>query len=153
MTGPLAVHMAVHILLMNIVAPLTGLGLSRVLQNSRAISGRLLGLATLVQIAGLWAWHAPPFLYRALESSSVHLLMNGSLFLSAFLFWWAVLHFRGERSWQPVAALLVTVSSIACSPYSSSLRRAHFTPTSRVPIWGMASAARAPVWPINNWRG
>lgn len=113
MTGPLAVHMAVHILLMNIVAPLAALGLSRVLQNSRAISGRLLGLATLVQIAGLWAWHAPPFLYRALESSSVHLLMNGSLFLSAFLFWWAVLHFRGERSWQPVAALLVT-SKLYC---------------------------------------
>ncbi|PLU83218.1 cytochrome C oxidase assembly protein [Sinorhizobium medicae] len=93
MTGPLAAHMAVHILLMNIVAPLAALGLSRVLQNSRAISGRLLGLA--------------------LESSSVHLVMNGSLFLSALLFWWAVLYFRGERSWQPIAALLVT-SKLYC---------------------------------------
>lgn len=113
MMGPLATHMAVHILLMNIAAPLAALGLSRARHHGRAISGPLLGLATLVQIAGLWIWHAPPFLNRALESSSVHLLMNASLFLSAFLFWWAVLHFGGERSWQPVVALLVT-SKLYC---------------------------------------
>jgi putative membrane protein len=111
--GPLATHMAVHILLMNLAAPLAAFAVTRVRLQRREIAGRALALATFAQIAALWAWHAPPSLNRALESPTVHLLMNASLFLTAFLFWRAVLRLHGQRSWHPIVALLIT-SKLYC---------------------------------------
>ncbi len=111
--GPFATHMAVHILLMNLAAPVAAFAMTRVRPQRREIAGPALALATLAQIATLWAWHAPPFLNRALELPTVHLLMNATLFLAAFLFWGAVLASRGKRSWQPIVALLVT-SKLYC---------------------------------------
>nr|WP_268812574.1 cytochrome c oxidase assembly protein [Sinorhizobium meliloti] len=111
--GPLATHMAVHILLMNLAAPLAAFAVTRVRLQRREIAGRALALATFAQIAALWAWHAPPSLNRALEFPTVHLLMNASLFLTAFLFWRAVLRLHGQRSWQPIVALLIT-SKLYC---------------------------------------
>nr|WP_234710560.1 cytochrome c oxidase assembly protein [Sinorhizobium arboris] len=105
--------MAVHIVLMNIVAPLAASGISWIGPAGRAVGGQVLALATFAQITALWAWHAPPLLNRALEFPSVHLLMNASLFLAAFLFWRAVLHFHGKRSWQSIVALLMT-SKLYC---------------------------------------
>lgn len=106
--GPLATHMALHILLMNLFAPLAAAGMWLLGRERKPATAPLLAFATVVQLAALWAWHAPPVLDRALASPSVHLLMYASLFLAALLFWWSVLHSPGERSWQPVVALLVT---------------------------------------------
>jgi putative membrane protein len=111
--GPLATHMAAHILLMNLAAPLAAFAMKQVRPQRREIAGRGLALATLAQIAALWAWHAPPFLNWALQFPTVHLLMNASLFLTAFLFWRAVLRPHGKRSWQPIVALLMT-SKLYC---------------------------------------
>ena len=111
--GPLATHMAVHILLMNLAARLAAFAVTRVRLQRREIAGWALALATFAQIAALWAWHAPPFLKRALEFPTVHLLMNASLFLTAFLFWRVVLRLHGQRSWQPIVALLIT-SKLYC---------------------------------------
>ncbi|RVH52657.1 cytochrome c oxidase assembly protein [Sinorhizobium meliloti] len=111
--GPLATHMAVHILLMNLAAPLAAFAVTRVRLQRREIAGWALALATFAQIAALWAWHAPPSLNRALEFPTVHLLMNASLFLTAFLFWRVVLRLHGQRSWQPIVALLIT-SKLYC---------------------------------------
>ncbi|RVG86727.1 cytochrome c oxidase assembly protein [Sinorhizobium meliloti] len=111
--GPLATHMAVHILLMNLAAPLAAFAVTRVRLQRREIAGWALALATFAQIAALWAWHVPPSLNRALEFPTVHLLMNASLFLTAFLFWRVVLRLHGQRSWQPIVALLIT-SKLYC---------------------------------------
>ncbi|RVN79066.1 cytochrome C oxidase assembly protein [Sinorhizobium meliloti] len=111
--GPLATHMAVHILLMNLAAPLAAFAVTRVRLQRREIAGWALALATFAQIAALWAWHAPPSLNRALEFPTVHLLMNASLFLTVFLFWRVVLRLHGQRSWQPIVALLIT-SKLYC---------------------------------------
>jgi putative membrane protein len=111
--GPLAMHMSVHILLMNLVAPLAALGASRIRWDGREAAADMLWLATLLQLAALWTWHAPPLLNRALESPSLHLLMYGSLFLTAVLFWWAVFRFPRELRWQPIVALLIT-SKLYC---------------------------------------
>lgn len=106
--GPVVAHMAVHILLMNLVAPLAALGASRSWREGPEISGGVLGLATLTQLSALWGWHAPPLLKHALESPSTHVLMYVSLFLTAFLFWWTVFRFRRNRCWLPIVALLAT---------------------------------------------
>jgi putative membrane protein len=111
--GPLAMHMSVHILLMNLVAPLAALGASRIRREGREVAAGMLGLATLAQLAALWTWHAPPLLNRALDSPALHLLMYGSLFLTAVLFWWAVFRVPRELRWQPIVALLIT-SKLYC---------------------------------------
>jgi cytochrome c oxidase assembly factor CtaG len=51
--------------------------------------------ATIVQAVVMWAWHAPILFDRALESSGWHIAQHASFFLSALLFWWAMLHPRG----------------------------------------------------------
>ena len=111
--GPLAMHMTVHILLMNVGAPLAALAASRVQGEGRTTAGRRLGFVATAQVSTLWIWHAPPLLNRAIESTAFHLLMHGSLFLSAFLFWSMILRFDGARCWKPIVALLFT-SKLYC---------------------------------------
>ncbi|WEX73967.1 cytochrome c oxidase assembly protein [Sinorhizobium numidicum] len=111
--GPLASHMVLHILLMNLVAPLAAMCLSHTWRERPEPAPGMLQLATIAQLIVLWAWHAPPLLNRALTSQPVHLLMYASLLLSAFLFWWAVLRFDADRRWKPIVALLVT-SKLYC---------------------------------------
>ncbi len=141
--GPLATHMAVHILLMNLAAPLAAFAVTRVRLQRREIAGRALALATFAQIAALWAWHAPPSLNRALEFPTVHLLMNASLFLTAFLFWRAVLRLHGQRSWQPIVALLITSSSMS-SRRALRLRAESALPRFRCIPHGACDRSREP---------
>ncbi|ASP94998.1 cytochrome c oxidase assembly protein [Sinorhizobium meliloti] len=137
--GPLATHMAVHILLMNLAAPLAAFAVTRVRLQRREIAGWALALATFAQIAALWAWHAPPSLNRALEFPTVHLLMNASLFLTAFLFWRVVLRLHGQRSWQPIVALLIT-SKLYCLLAVLFV----FAPRALYPAFAASHAAHAP---------
>ncbi|MFC3166299.1 cytochrome c oxidase assembly protein [Ciceribacter thiooxidans] len=111
--GPFMTHMIVHILLMNFVAPLAAFAVSRRDRSWRVGNGGSLGAATFLQLAALWIWHAPAVLDLAMVSPALHLLMYGSLFATALLFWTAVLDCRGARAWQPIVALLVT-SKIYC---------------------------------------
>lgn len=106
--GPLASHMVAHILLMNLLAPAVAFILRAVQERSREPSAIALVLATTMQLAGLWIWHAPPLLGRVFESDLLLLLMHSTLFLAALLFWWLVFRFEGNHSWKPVLALLVT---------------------------------------------
>ncbi|MCA1490327.1 cytochrome c oxidase assembly protein [Ensifer sp. NBAIM29] len=111
--GPLASHMVMHILLMNLLAPLAAMSACAFWQQGREPAGGALAFATAAQLLSLWLWHAPPLLTRALASAPLHLLMYGSLLLTAFLFWWVVLRFRGNHSWKPILSLLVT-SKLYC---------------------------------------
>nr|CAD6438772.1 cytochrome c oxidase assembly protein [Rhizobium sp. Q54] len=111
--GPLATHMALHIILMNALAPLTALILCRLSRKARFASFAGLLWSTIVQLLLLWGWHSPPLLNSALQSHWVHAVMQASLFVASFSFWWAVFSFEGERRWRPILALLVT-SKLFC---------------------------------------
>src|SRR5690606_33804676 len=84
--GHLSAQMLEHILLMNAVAPLLALALRRrIALQRRFVPRRVLRLApvTVLQLAALWAWHAPPALAAASRSDALHVAMQVSLFGAA----------------------------------------------------------------------
>lgn len=130
-------HMAQHLVLMNLAAPLLLLGaplpaMFRALPASwRRALGALLAsrawragwrrisgaaAATLLQQVALWAWHTPRGMAAALENDAVHIAMHASLLAAALLFWSAVLHPGRRRHWAALAALAATlkVSGLVC---------------------------------------
>jgi putative membrane protein len=105
-------HMIEHEIVMAIAAPLLVLarpvatmlwGLPRTLRRvaaglmrrrgSRALWRGLTrpGTATLLHGAAIWLWHAPPLFDWAVTSEAAHRWQHLSFFLTALLFWWAVL--------------------------------------------------------------
>jgi putative membrane protein len=108
----LAMHMAQHMLLIAVVAPLIVLGrpgvvwlkalpaawTSRVRSTLRAVKdwkrlATLAGLttATSLQIVVMWGWHAPQAMQFALTNDLAHYAMHGSFLAAGLLFWWALL--------------------------------------------------------------
>jgi putative membrane protein len=109
MGNPLADHMAIHILSMNLVAPLAVLAW-RWLLDARGPGSVTLALvpASVAQVALLWGWHMPSVLEAALANPVLHLAMQASLLVAALWFWAAVFDATGARRWRAVFALLVT---------------------------------------------
>jgi putative membrane protein len=68
-------------------------------------------VAWLVHAVALWIWHVP-FLFQAtLRSDFVHTLQHASFFLSALLFWWAIIASpRGATSYGAGILYLFTTS-------------------------------------------
>ena len=54
-------------------------------------------VATLLQAAALWLWHAPRPFDLALAHPGWHVAQHLSFLVTALLFWWAVLHGHGAR--------------------------------------------------------
>lgn len=104
--GPLTRHMLVHIVLMNVLALLAARVVAR--QWPVSVSTGMLAVATLVQLAALWAWHSPLVLQRTLESHTYHLASAVSLTGAAMWFWISVLCVSGARRWLSICALLLT---------------------------------------------
>jgi cytochrome c oxidase assembly factor CtaG len=69
----------------------------------RAITNPL--AAWLIHAVALWVWHIPVLFEAVLEREWVHTLQHLSFFLSALLFWWALIHGR-ERALGYGAAVL-----------------------------------------------
>lgn len=130
-------HMAQHLVLMNVAAPLLVLGspmqaMFRALPRAgRRAIGALVqtrswrtgwrwltgaAVATVLQQITMWGWHTPRGVAVALESEPVHIAMHASLLVAALLFWTAVLRPTGGRYWAPLAALAATlkVSGAIC---------------------------------------
>jgi putative membrane protein len=125
-------HMAQHMLLSMVAAPLILLGAPLVpvlwglpLEGRRALGrafapptalhrlfGRLthpplaLGLHTLM----LWGWHVPALYEAALRSELVHELQHALVFGTGLLFWWPVIQPIPGRRRLPHAAALIYVS-------------------------------------------
>lgn len=114
--GPLSAHMAHHIGLMNVLAPMAAMLWTR---RNTAGAGQdksrapRLWVATASQLALLWGWHLPAAQSWAMASVAGQVAMHGSLFLAALLFWMAVLTLSGPASWKSILALLVT-GKLAC---------------------------------------
>ena len=106
-----AAHMAQHIVLMGVAAPLLVLGLPlptilrtvprswqrrlaiiaawRPWRTAREFLTTIL-IAAALQLAVFLVWHIPSAIALALRSDAVHAVMHGSLFASALLFWSAM---------------------------------------------------------------
>jgi putative membrane protein len=104
----LADHMAVHIVSMNLAAPLAAMAWRALSVPARPAATHPLALATVFQILLLWGWHAPPVLQAALASPALHWLMQISVFAAALWFWACVFEATGARRWRALFALLVT---------------------------------------------
>jgi cytochrome c oxidase assembly factor CtaG len=106
-------HMTQHEVLMLVAAPLLVLGrpvapflralplvwarrLSGVTKRAwwlrawRALTNPL--AAWVIHAVALWVWHVPSLFQAVLEYEWVHTLQHLSFFLSALLFWWAIMH-------------------------------------------------------------
>jgi putative membrane protein len=116
--GPLSAHMAQHIALMNVLAPLaailvfTAVGMALVGVTREGKAGSL-WLAAAMQVMLLWAWHLPSLQAWGMSSAIGLVVMHASLFLTAFYFWMAVLTLAAACQWHAIFALLVT-GKLAC---------------------------------------
>ena len=111
--GPLAGHMATHIALMNIAAPLAAVAMySRDELRQPARGTTTLWIATVGQIAVLWLAHGP-IVHHAMHSHfAASIAVHGALFLSALMFWTSIV--KSDRSrWHAILALLIT-GKLAC---------------------------------------
>jgi putative membrane protein len=108
--------MAVHILLMNLLAPVLALAARRYL---RLALGQAIGvpthveIAAVVQLAMVWTWHAPPVLAATHGNHLLHFAMQASLFGPALWFWASLFALEGNARWRGIIALLFT-SKIFC---------------------------------------
>lgn len=111
--GALSGHMATHIALMNIVAPLGAVALFARRETLGLARGpSTLWIATVGQLVALWFAHTP-IVHHALQSHfAATVAVHGALFVSALVFWIAIV--RSVRSrWHAVFALLVS-GKLAC---------------------------------------
>lgn len=129
-------HMIEHELLMVVAAPLmayariNGPLLWSLPSSLRSGAGRFLNSplvewpwawishpvsATTLNGLALWVWHAPPLYALALQNAGVHRLQHVSFFTTSLLFWWVLLHGRGQgrsvrlRDGIAIVCLFVTV--------------------------------------------
>lgn len=126
-------HMAQHEILMLVSAPLMVLGRpfivtlwsvspatrDRVAATVRsnlvaktwdAISGPLAVL--LLHAIVLWAWHIPFLFEAALHNETIHVIQHLGFFLTAALFWWALIHGRYGKLGYGVAVLYIFATAM-----------------------------------------
>ena len=68
-------------------------------------------LASLLQMAALWGWHAPPAFDRALAHPGWHVAQHLSFVVTALLFWWAMLHSPRRQRGLAVGCLFFTATA------------------------------------------
>ncbi len=109
--GPASMHMALHIGLMNAVAPLAAalLVFGPLARPSRPTT---VWASAVVQLALLWSWHAPA-LQHLWASHAMATASHAILFVSALWFWSSLLRLAGQARWHGVAILLMT-GKFAC---------------------------------------
>jgi putative membrane protein len=126
-------HMAQHEILMLISAPLMVLGRPFIatlwslpadargsvgrLTRQRwlaAIWHRLSGPMTvlIVHATVLWVWHLPALFELALHHESIHVVQHLGFFLTAALFWWALVHGRYGRLGYGIGVLYVFATAM-----------------------------------------
>lgn len=114
--------------------------------QTRAIASLWRGLtdplvATLVHGVALWIWHVPSLYEAALAHPLVHWLQHLSFFLTAVLFWWALLRGRARERGYGAAIFYLFVTALH-SGFLGILLAVARTPlipqqTSQAPEWGL----------------
>jgi putative membrane protein len=69
--------------------------------------------ATFIQLAAMFAWHAPALFDRALGNAGWHAVQHLSFLVAALLFWWAMAHGRSRRLGYGAASLCLFLTSLA----------------------------------------
>jgi cytochrome c oxidase assembly factor CtaG len=90
----------------------------------------------LVHGLAVWVWHVPRLFDAALESEPIHALQHLCFFVSAALFWWAIIHGRYGRAGYGVSVLFVFATALHQSVLGALLT------LGRV-VWYPLAAARA----------
>jgi putative membrane protein len=106
--GRFSAHMAAHIAVMNVLAPLVAIILAGCIRPPRHHANVAFWSAATLQILALWFWHVPAVQAAAMQTGSGTLLMQVSLFLIATLFWTCVVQARGNARWQAILGLVIT---------------------------------------------
>jgi putative membrane protein len=153
-------HMAQHMLLIMVAAPLLVLGapglplllvlppawrrrLVRIGRHPLATAGwRLLSypaVAWAVHVGALWLWHLPGPYQAALASDLVHAAEHGSFLGTAMLFWWVVLAADRRRRLAPgFAALYLFAAALQGSALGALLV---LSPAPLYPLQAIGSAS------------
>jgi putative membrane protein len=126
-------HMAQHEILMLVSAPLMVLGRPFIVTlwsvtpamrdrvasaaRSKFVSStweRLSGPFTVLLLHGfvLWAWHIPVMFEAALHNEGLHVVQHLLFFLTAALFWWALIHGRYGRLGYGVAVMYIFATAM-----------------------------------------
>ncbi|HUR83606.1 MAG TPA: cytochrome c oxidase assembly protein [Thermoanaerobaculia bacterium] len=110
-------HMAQHEILMLIAAPLMVLG-----RGNLALMWAVRGTARFVRLLDvvsgpvtvlvlhavvLWMWHVPALFEAALHDETIHVVQHLGFFITAALFWYALIHGRYGRLGYGVGVLYV----------------------------------------------
>ncbi len=116
MPGPFAAHMARHLLVVAVAAPLLAVGLARAAPLLATRAGELCPpvAASAVELVAVWAWHAPA-LHQVARQHSAALLAEQATFLAAGLLLWGTAFARhpdGRLARGPggILALLLTAT-------------------------------------------
>jgi putative membrane protein len=149
-------HMTQHELLMIVAAPLMVFG--RPLATfiwalpagwrvpvGKAVPWHFLGgpiPATLLHALALWIWHLPSLYQLTLRNEGIHAVQHLSFFLTAALFWWALVHGRYGRMGYGVAVAYVFVTAAHSGLLGALIA---LSPSVIYPIYQQAGAP----WGIN----
>jgi putative membrane protein len=152
-------HMAQHMVLMNLAAPLLVLGvphtaLAWAIPGDRRRAARLLAapavrgtwrvltvpaVAWLVHAAVIWLWHAPALYSATVASELVHGIQHTSFMVAAVLFWSAL----RDRAAHGVAVLYLFTTAVHTSILGALLAFApapYYAPYAlTAPLWGMTA--------------
>jgi putative membrane protein len=109
--GPLSSQMVLHIVLMNIAAPLVGAAVMR--YSGLINSSKTLYLIASLQMGALWAAHAPSVLSGLAGSPALELMLHIALASASVAFWACVLSCMESGRWAGVLVLLLT-GKLAC---------------------------------------
>jgi putative membrane protein len=156
------VHMIQHEILMLISAPLVLLGRPsvvflwalpahwrrlarltghRVVRTSwAAVSAAV--TAWLLHAFALWAWHAPVLFEATLSSDAMHAAQHLSFFVTALLFWWALIGAQRSRLNNGAAVIYVFTTGMHMSILGALLT---FAPRP----WYQAYTLTAPFWHLS----
>jgi putative membrane protein len=126
-------HMAQHEILMLVAAPLMVIGRPFIVlmwalpAKSRASVGhrirqpfllaawnRLTGPLTVLfaHAVVLWVWHVPALFEAALRNEAIHVFQHLCFFVTAALFWWALIHGRYGRAGYGVGVMYVFATAM-----------------------------------------
>lgn len=123
---PFSLHMAVHILVSQVVAPvfllLIPLQLTNRVTRLPGVSYLLRGLrwwplTWFVGMGGMWIWHLPSLHHAALSSSTVQIFQLVSFFATGLVFWWPIYTpLKRERmSAVPRAVFYLAAGCLGCT--------------------------------------
>lgn len=109
--GNFLAHMALHLGVMVVAAPLLGIGLTRWRDTGTGGRPRLLWpvVASVVEMIVVWGWHAPPLQEAASSDAGAFAVQQLSFLLAGVWLWW--LSFSGNtRSAAGIGALAMLLT-------------------------------------------